>query len=81
MKLYHLNPNTYGQEYYIVSNSRQCAFDSILNHLNEKANDSDYGDFYKERLEMFKKSGLNNLPCKYTLDEYEVNQVADSEIC
>jgi hypothetical protein len=75
MKLYHLNPNNYGQQYFVISDSRQNAFDAILNHLNSKSD-----DFYQEYLKMFKKGGLDNLPKKYTLDEYEVNQVIRSEI-
>lgn len=79
MKLYHLNPNTYGQEYFVASKSREDAFESILKYLEEKSN-SDYGDFFQEYLDMFKKHGLDNLPRKYTLDEYPMNVVADSEI-
>jgi hypothetical protein len=36
MKLYYLNPNDYGNEYFVMSDSKENAIDAIVNHMKKK---------------------------------------------
>lgn len=66
-KLYHLNPNDYGDEYFVLAESKEKALEYITNS-------KEYGS------ELFKGKDINNLPDKYTLNEYELGKVIRSEI-
>ena len=77
MKLYHFNPNDYGNEWYVMSDSEENA----IKALNEKLSKTwDYplqwGDSY------FKSKEINgvNISKGYTIDVYGINQVIESEI-
>lgn len=64
MKLYHFNPNNYGQEYFVMSDSEQSAIVSLNNFL--KTNEDEYRWPFSWG--------------KYTIDVYEANNVVQSEI-
>ena len=67
MKLYYFNPNDYGSEFFVMSNSKTEALEQVKNskHYDSK---------------LFKDSTIYHLPSKYTIDEYELNQVIRSEL-
>lgn len=66
MKLYHFNPNDYGMEWYVMSDSEENAIKALSKHLKEDEDyPSQWSDYYFKR---------------YTIDVYDVNQVIESEI-
>lgn len=67
-KLYHLHPNSYGMEYFVLANSKEQALEFIIQS----------GEY---EVKMFKNSTINNLPWRYTLEEYKLGEVISSEIC
>lgn len=88
MKLYHFNPNGYGLEFFVMSNSKENAIKSLNEHLIKEfesnplncPGDGDeplqWGDDY------FKERKFNDIVLEkgYTIDVYEANQVIESEI-
>jgi hypothetical protein len=88
MKLYHLNPNNWGVEYYVMSDSPENAFKAIREHQRkdmeneaEKCKDSDFKlAYYKDVYEAWDSVTFDKLPTGYTLDEYDVNEVIETEI-
>lgn len=66
-KLYYLNPNDWGMEYFVMAPSKEEALNYIANSGKYEA-------------DKFKGLTPDNLPKKYTLDEYEVGQVIESEL-
>ena len=87
-KLYHLNPNTWGQEYYVLAESKEKALDYIVQTIisEEKESrkryleiDPDY-EYSSSDADRFKNCSPDKLPGKYTLDEYEIGEVIISEI-
>lgn len=84
MKLYYFNPNDYGQEWFVMAQSKQDAIFYLLKYLTQKSLDdgeTEDDDFYNEYLNAF-KSALNtgDLPYKYTIEECEEGKVIQSEI-
>jgi hypothetical protein len=95
MKLYHLNPNDYGAEWFVMAESSEKAMECILNKLSVEADAADIenrrrrsaGLLYskgstceRDTFKMVKKFSETGLMRKYTLDAYNVNEVIESEI-
>jgi hypothetical protein len=88
MKLYHFNPNDYGLEWFVMSDSEEGAINALNEHLkneflkkplvaiNYGAEPLQWGDKY------FQKKVLNGIIVDegYSIDVYEPNQVIESEI-
>lgn len=74
MYLYHLNPHSYGQEWFVMASNKTEAFNYILKDIKTK-----YRNYYN----YFKKTDPlkpETFPEEYTLDEYETGKVIRSEI-
>lgn len=84
MKLYYFNPNNYGAEYFVCSESKEMAFKSLLNFLRKKVDDDIKNNFIADydirKLDMFLSCSSKELPVEYTLEEYEPNTVIHTEI-
>jgi hypothetical protein len=84
MKMYYYNPNNYGAEFFIMAENKTKAHEYLLKHLENKSlSESLYAEIYQEDLDKWKKvNPLDNktFPNKYTLDEYEIGSVIESEI-
>jgi hypothetical protein len=78
MKLYHLNPNDYDNEFFVMAESPEKALEYIVNHLGYL---SDGKNIYEDHYQKFKKSNIECLPDKYSLDDYGLGEVIESEIC
>lgn len=87
-KLYHLNPNTWGQEYYVLAESKEKALEYIVKEITIKEEetrkfylsfDPDY-NFGTPDSDRFKNCTPDKLPGLYTLDEYGPGKVIQSEI-
>lgn len=81
MKLYHFNPNSYGQEWFVMSDSQENAIKALNEHLLNEFNKNEFNDPDDQPLQWgddyFKpKYGEKG----YTIDVYEPNQVIESEI-
>lgn len=68
MKMYHLNPNGYGQGYFVLANSKEQALEFVV---KSKEYNSD----------RFIGKTIDNLPDKYTMDEYSEGEVVREEVC
>jgi hypothetical protein len=89
MKMYHLNPNTYGPEWFVMAESADAAMDAILKKLSVEADEADAlkdkdaewttveRGIY-ENILTFKKTGVFD---RYTLKSYDGGEVVESEIC
>ena len=67
MKMYHLNPNGYGQGYFVLANSKEQALEFIVKSQEYNT-------------EMFIGKTIDNLPKKYTIDEHEEGVVLREEV-
>ncbi len=68
MKMYHLNPNDYGQSYFVLANSKEEALEYIISSKEYEC-------------EQFRGETINSLPHKYTMDELDLGDVVSREIC
>lgn len=74
MKLYHLNPNNYGEELFVIAESKEDAVGFFQQYI-----ESDKHTYYdKHDAEVFKKDNWKMRG--YTIDECEVGQVIESEV-
>lgn len=86
MKLYHFNPNDYGEEFLVLAENKISAHEYLLDNLKNKVNDpinTCYKEMYIDNLEMWKKVNPlnpNTFPLKYTLDIHNVGSIIRSEI-
>ena len=83
MKLYHFNPNDYGIECFVMSDSEEGAINALNEHLKNEflknplvatdygAEPLQWGDKYFQPTKFDKG---------YSIDVYEPNQVIESEI-
>ncbi len=83
MKLFYFNPNSYGEEFFVMSDDKINAHKDLMKFLKERTKDPYYGEYYKEDIKRWKNVNPlipETFPQKYTLDEYEKGQVFRSEI-
>jgi len=84
MKMYYYNPNDYGAEFFVMAENKTKAHEYLLKYLENKiVGESCYTKEYQEDLELWKKvNPLDNktFPRKFTLDEYEIGAVIQSEL-
>lgn len=96
MKLYYFNPNSYGQEFFVMSSSPVEAHKALVDYLKAEldkeikayANYWDESDeecsyFYGDYLNMFKDINPEDpttFPNQYTLEVIEENWVIQTEI-
>lgn len=72
MKLYHFNPHDYGDEAFVMAESKEKACEYLRN-----SDKFEQGDYYESRtVEMMIAED-----CKYVIEEYSVGEVVRSEIC
>jgi len=85
MKMYYYNPNNYGEEFFVLAENKTNAHEYLLKHLKNKIKkEKPYQTTYhKDLLNLFEKVNPlddTTFPRKYTLEEYEVGDVIQSEI-
>jgi hypothetical protein len=84
MKLYHINPNDFGGEYFVMSSSKETALVALKRFYLKMASDptnpvrSIYQDDYNT---LWQNATVDSLPPKYTIDEYGFDDVVETEIC
>lgn len=74
--MYYFNPNDYGEQFMVVSNSKEEAFNSVIKHIKEEIEISPT-NYYNDWLE----STVDTLPNGYTIDIYNIGDVLSTEIC
>jgi len=80
VRLYHLNPNDYGDEWFVAAYSKQEALKIILSEIEVNVGNSISN---KHNLKLFSNIDITNptsYPYKYTLDEHPIGYVIKSEI-
>jgi len=86
MKLYYINPNNYGAEYFTIAKNPSEALLNLKTYLHSKTilskTDPEYCyiDQHIEKYNEWKGVIPNNLPHEYTIEEYEEGEVIESEI-
>lgn len=82
MTLYYFNPNDYGEQYIVMSSSKEEALNSVKESLLKKGNDttSVLADSYMEDYNEWKDATVDNLPEKYSIKEYIEGEVLQTEI-
>lgn len=65
-KMYFFNPHDYGQNYHVLASSKEEALKFVIES-------DEYGS------ESFIGTTVDNLPDKYTIDEYELGKVLRTE--
>lgn len=84
LKMYHLNPNSYGSEWFTIAENKEQAIKNILElSKKELAETTHFNSNEKDTVRMIKKikpSDESTFPRGYTLDEYENGTAIRSEI-
>ena len=81
LKMFYFNPNGYGEEFMVCSNSKETALERVKKYLyDEIGSDPPYSNYRKEEYDTWKKATVNNLPHGVTIDEYPPGKVLRSEI-
>jgi hypothetical protein len=75
--LYHFKANEYNEEYSVMAISPDQALDFLKTKMatDEENGVSTYGSW-----ELWKESTLDNLPRKYTIEEYRVGEILHTEV-
>lgn len=79
IKLYYFNPNDYGLQFFVAETSKKNAYNKLIQYFKRKKDKS----YYKGELKAWEKVNINNpttYPEKYSIDEYEIGEVIESEI-
>ena len=88
MKLYHFNPNGYGQNYFVMAENKSDAYKYLLEYFKNMIKDTSdvyEKNYHKNELKMWKKAKIDsdhlfeNDPKGYTLDEHENGVVVHTE--
>ena len=82
MKVYYFNPNTYGSEFIVMAKSKESAFNSVVKHLFDywqKPENIKFG-FNRDEYMRWALASVENLPEIYSIEEYDENQVIETEI-
>lgn len=84
MKLYHINPNDFGAEYFIMTTSKETALVELKRYYIKMASDetNDVRDIYQQDYDkLWKDADVDNLPKRYTIDEHGFGDIVQTEIC
>jgi hypothetical protein len=86
MKLYHFNQNGYGEEYYTMAENKVKAHEALIAYFQNIA-DNDPDDYTRNRYRNYVMLWINvnpedpkTFPFTFTLDEFEVGHVIESEV-
>lgn len=83
MKMYYFNPNNYGEEWFVMSDSEENAIkalnDYFANHEDKYMNQYKWVDGQLTQPSEYSKDGVHRYK-SYTIDVFEANQVLNSEI-
>lgn len=75
-KIYFFNPHDYGECYTVLSDSKENAFESLINYLHDESGQREY---LERAYNKWQDSTVDNLPDKYTIDVFEYGQVLETE--
>jgi len=86
LKLYHFNPNSWGEEYYTMAENKIKAHEALIKYFqNIATNDPD--EYTKNMYVNYMKMWINvnpldatTFPSPFTLDEFETEYIIESEI-
>jgi hypothetical protein len=86
LKMYHINPRDWGMNWYICAVSKQAALDTLVKRFRENAEKEaqDPHSFIvvdaRKLYKVWSKATLQNLPQKYTIDEYGEGGIIESDV-
>lgn len=88
LAMYYFNPNDYAEQYMVLSNSKEEAFNSVIEHIKKEIEhdkskpwasagiSNSYDKWYDEWLE----ATFENLPNGYTIEVFNIGEVLATEI-
>jgi hypothetical protein len=79
MKLFFFNPNDYGAEYLVLSDSKENALMAVIKYLSEEASKEEPKYTSKKRqYDEWKDRAIDNLPEDYTIDVFDKDEVVET---
>ena len=80
MNLYFINPNDYGDEYFVMAESKEMIFYYLKCYLKKKLEDEEeqFRSIYEEDYSKWENATIEHLPKKYTIDEYGIGQIVET---
>lgn len=87
MKLYYFKTASYDIEYAVIAENKIKAHEYLLIHIENKITEYNCNDFsaifYKELLEKWENVDpldISTFPYSYSLEEYDIGQVIETEV-
>lgn len=85
LKLYYLNPNDYGDEWFTIAENKEQALKNIIKSIEKEMelDDAMFNKFHLQDIKWISKinpSDQTTFSGKYTLDEYKNGGVIRSEL-
>jgi len=74
MKLYYFDPETYGDQFFVMAKNKQAAIKHVLNYLESNFKDLNFPNHYKEAWVKIKAGDT------FVIKEFEEGEVIESEI-
>ena len=83
-KMFHINPHGEGKEWHVAATSKSDAIFILQMELKKLANEEAHSVMnlftdHRDRYRHWRKARVNLLPDKYTIDEYDLNQILEGE--
>ncbi len=81
-KMYHINPNDYGQGYFVMSLSKERALLALQDYFDDiyfKAKKGYDKKDAKADVDYWAKASITKMPEKYSIDEYKEGIIVDHE--
>jgi hypothetical protein len=80
MKLFYFNPNGYGYEYIVMSDTKENALQAVKNYLLNaaEAEENKKYTFYMDKYNEWESATTDILPEQYSIDEYEQNTIVET---
>lgn len=79
MKLFFFNPNDYGAEFSVMSDSEERALECVKEHLLAEAKENPTYSFYMDKYNEWKDATVDSLPEEYSIEVFEKNSVIETE--
>lgn len=79
MKMYYFNPNSYGEEYFVMAENKNKALEYLLNFLSTSEE-----EYNRDQVSIWENVNVeepDTFPTGYTLDEHLKGQVVRTELC
>jgi hypothetical protein len=80
MKMYYFNPNDHGQEYFVMAENKIQAHQFLIKYFEKYSRNFYYNENIQKWIDVDPLDHYT-FPDSYTLDEYDVGVVIETELC